>query len=212
MTSSAIAVYFMTQETGNFSYVFMLLNTSSSQFSVYATLIDQQFNVPILPGGLQNSAPVSAPPGWQLIPSTPPYGFLSGQTDYAGSPVVSGYIMPRDVGSFAFKSSTPPPKTLVFGVCLYNGSDEWGFAYNGVAEHVLCVPIPVFLPVWARALRTFELPARRVPDHEIRMLGTTSRTIGGQDGVPTVNITYDGHGNIVAMSPGPPKLELGRPA
>jgi hypothetical protein len=111
------------------------------------------------------------------------------------------------VGVFAFKSSTPPPGALVFGCCFYNESNEWGFVYNGVAEHVPCVPIPIFLPVWARTLRAFEVPARPTPHREPRMLGTSTRTIGGEDGAPTVNVTYDRHGNIVAMSPVPPTVK-----
>src|SRR5690349_17622844 len=132
MTSSANAVYFTTEEGADFTYVFMLRNTSLGQFDVYALLIGLQYYAPIVPGGLQKILPASAPPGWQLIPSMPPYGYLSGQTSYAGSPAASGYIMPGDVGVFAFKSSTPPPGALVFGCCFYNESNEWGFVYNGV--------------------------------------------------------------------------------
>jgi hypothetical protein len=115
----------------------------------------------------------------------------------------------RRRGSFHLhQHNPPPPKTLVFGCCFYNDNNEWGFAYNGIAEQVQCVPIPIIQPLLARRPPVRENPAPRIPQRGTRMLGTTTRTIGGDDGAPTVHITYDRWGNIVAMSPGPPKLEL----
>jgi hypothetical protein len=208
MTSSAYATCFATQEPNHFAYVFLIQNTSSGQFDIYCIQIGAPYDVSLAPGGLQNIVPVSAPSGWQLVPSAPLYGFLFGWTNYAGSPAASGYIMPGDVGVFTFTSTTPPPKTLVFGCCFYNDNNEWGFAYNGIAEQVQCVPIPIIQPLLARRPPVRENPAPRIPQRGTRMLGTTTRTIGGDDGAPTVHITYDRWGNIVAMSPGPPKLEL----
>jgi hypothetical protein len=149
MASSAKATYFATPEGGNFTYVFLIRNTSAGQFDIYAAMIAAQYEVPLLPGGLQNIVPISSPPGWQLIPSTPPYGFLTGQTSFAGSPVASGYIMPGEVERFVFRSSTPPPETLPFGCCFYNENNEWGFAYDGTAERVDCIPKSEFPRPWA---------------------------------------------------------------
>jgi len=209
MASSAKATYFATPEGGNFTYVFLIRNTSAGQFDIYAAMIAAQYEVPLLPGGLQNIVPISAPPGWQLIPSTPPYGFLTGQTSFAGSPAASGYILPGEVERFVFRSSTPPPETLPFGCCFYNENNEWGFAYDGTAERVDCIPKSEFPRPWARLYSTSELSAARVPQ-QTSMPGTTSRTIGGEDGAPSVNITYDRFGNIIRMSPNPPKLSPGR--
>jgi hypothetical protein len=211
MTSSAKSTYFVIPEGGNFTYVFLIRNTSSGHFDIYAMMIAAQYDVPIVPSGLLNIVPISAPEKWQLIPSTPFYGFLFGQTNFAGTPAASGYIMPGDVGMFAFQSSTPGPKTLPFGCCFYDENNQWGFAYDGTAERVECIPPSEFPRPWVRPTRIYELPMPRVPFQETSMLGTTSRTIGGEDGGPSVDITYDRFGNIIKMSSNPPKLSSGQP-
>jgi len=203
MASSAKATYFATPEGGHFRYVLLIRNTSAGTFDLYAFLFGAQYNVVVPPGGLQGLAPLSAPQGWQLVPSTPPYGFLSGQTSFAGTPVASGYILPGEVGSFAFESSTPPPETLPFGCCFYNENNEWGFAYDGVAQRVDCIPKSEFPPPWVRRCPNLEFP--RVPLSEAAMLGTTTRTIGGEAGAPSVTVTYDKFGNLIRFSPRLPR-------
>src|SRR5262249_9715058 len=131
MPSSAIATYFAIHQGNTFRYVFLLRNTSMGTFDIYSLLINAQYEVPLVPGGLQDIAPLSAPQGWQLLPSSPEYGFLFGQTNFAGTPAQSGYILPGVVGTFSFDSSSAPPETLPFGCCFYNENDEWGFAFNG---------------------------------------------------------------------------------
>jgi len=200
MPSSAIATYFATPEGANFRYVFLIRNTSAGQFDIYALLIAAQYNVALVPGGLQNIVPISAPPGWQLIPSTPAYGFLSGQTNFAGTPAASGYIVPGVVGTFAFDSSTPPPDTLPFGCCFYNENNEWGFAFDGTANRVACVPPSEFPRPWGHPICE-PAKARMLSREEKPMRGTTSRTIGGEEGAPSVSVTFDRFGNIVTMSP-----------
>src|SRR5262245_37821417 len=69
MPSSAIATYFAVNQGNTFRYVFLLRNTSSGVFDIYSLLIDAQYDVPFVPGVLQNIVPLSAPQGWQLIPS-----------------------------------------------------------------------------------------------------------------------------------------------
>jgi hypothetical protein len=206
MASSAKGTYFATPEGGNFTYVFLIRNTSSAPFDIYGALIAAQYGVPILPGGLQNITPISSPPGWQLVPSTPLYGFLTGGTNWAGTAASSGYVMPGDVGTFVFQSSTAPPNTLPFGCCFYNGNNEWGFCYDGTAERVDCVPTSEFPRPWVRLDPISELRSQQHSSQGGSMLGTTSRTIGGDDGAPFVNLTYDRFGNIIKMSPNPSKL------
>ena len=104
MPSSAIATYFAVNEGNAFRYVFLLRNTSSGAFDTYSLLIDAQYDVPFVPGVLQNMVALSAPQGWQLIPSTPQSGFLFGQTNFAGTTSQSGYILPGVVGVFSFDS------------------------------------------------------------------------------------------------------------
>jgi hypothetical protein len=209
MASSAKATYFATPEHGKFRYIFLIRNTSSGQFDIYAVLIAAQYDIPVVPGGLQNIVPLNSPPRWQLIPSTPPYGFLSGQTSFAGTPAASGYILPGAVAAFVFQSSTPPAETLPYGCAFYNENNEWGFAYDGTAERVDCVPISEFPRPWPWPYPIIELPPA-VPFPETSMLGTTSLTIGGKDGGPSVNITHDRFGNIIKMSPNPPKSSPSR--
>ena len=45
-------------------------------------------------------------------------------------------------------------------------------------------------------------------ERDVPMKGTHTRTIGGEDGSPTVSITYDRFGNTIRMSPNAPKLPL----
>ncbi len=205
MASSATATFFTTPEGANFRYVFLIRNTSSGLFDIYGCLIAAQYNVPLVPGGLQNIVPISSPPGWQLIPSTPPYGFLSGQTNFAGTPAASGYIVPGVVGTFAFESSTPPPSSLPFGCCFYDENNEWGFAYDGTAKHVTCIPPSEFPRHWPWPYPLFAVE-HRPRSRKDTMRGTTERTIGGEDGAPTVRIIYDRFGNIVEMSPNAPTI------
>jgi len=200
MASSAFADFFATQEGGTFKYVFLIRNTSTEPFDLYSILIGAQYEVAPVPDGLQDIVPVSAPAGWELIPSTPPYGFLSAQTNFAGSAAASGYIFPGAVGVFAFDSSTPPPSTLLFGCGFYNGDNEWGFVYNGTAEQVLRVAPRQFPRPWEEPYEAVALPQRRIVTPKAPMRGTTSRTIGGKDGEPGVDITYDRLGNIIKIS------------
>jgi len=211
MASSVKANYFATPEGGNLTYVFLIRNTSLAPFDIYAVMIAAQYLVPLLPGGLHNIAPISAPQGWQLIPSTPLYGFLSGQTNWAGTPAASGYIMPGDVGTFVFQSSTPPPNKVPFGCCFYNGANEWGFCYDGTAERVDCIPASEFPRPWARLYSMSEIRTPQTSYQETSMLGTTSRTIGGDDGGPSVILTYDRFGNIIRISRDPSKILPIRP-
>ncbi|HUJ95869.1 MAG TPA: hypothetical protein VLW84_11435 [Terriglobales bacterium] len=199
MASSAFADFFATQEDTTFKYVFLVRNTSPEPFDIYGMLIGAQYDVAVVPGGLQNIVPVSSPPGWDLIPSTPIYGFLFAQTNFNGSAAASGYIFPGAVGVFAFDSSTPPPSTLVFGCCFYNGDNEWGFCYNGTAEQVLCVAPRQFPRPWELPNPALE-QKRRISSAKALMRGTTSRTIGGKDGEPSVDITYDRFGNVIKIS------------
>lgn len=200
MPSSAQAIYFATAKAGNFEYVFLVRNTSSPNFDVYAAMIGAQYLVPLGAGPLQNIVPVSAPAGWSLTPSGPPYGFASAGTSWAGSPQASGYVMPGDIGAFVFESSNPAPKTLPFGCCFYNGANEWGFAYDGTAELVDCVPPSDFPRFWDRPAASIPLPSLAHLPGGTPMRGTTSRTLRVGDDGPSLTVTYDRYNNIVRMA------------
>ncbi len=200
--TTAKATYFATLDAGNFTYVFLLRNTSSVPYDVYALLIGAQFGVPLGAGVLQNLVAISAPQGWQLIPSTPYYGFLDGQTSFAGGAAASGYIVPNNVGTFVFQSSTSPPKTLPFGCCFWNGSNEWGFAFDGEAERVECVPLSEFPRPWRYAQNPPAYP-RAVDATGIAGASSNtvkSHTLNVPDNGPSVTVAWDKFGNVVKVA------------
>ena len=198
MDTTAKATYFATDDGGNFTYVLLLRNTSSNPYDIYAALLGAQYNVPILPGGApQNMVSVSAPGGWQFNPFSPPYGGGGWGTNFTGNASSSGYIMPDDVGTFVFQSSTPPPKSLPFGCCFYNGDNEWGFAFDGTAELVHCIPLSEFPRSWNRP-RT----SQPHPQSPIRSLpvGITSRTIQLEDAGPAITVSWDRFSNVIKLT------------
>jgi hypothetical protein len=196
MATSAKAAFCAIFESGKFLYLFRFQNTSPRPFEIYSVLIASQYGIPLGKGILQNLAPVSAPHGWQLTPSSPYYGFLSGGTNWVGNPVASGYIAPGATANFFFQSSTPPPPQLMFGCGFYNGENEWGFVYNGTAERIECGA-----DAFAGILRALiETSPSGVPQED-QMKGTTTTVIGGSEGAPLVKVTYDRFGNIVRLTP-----------
>jgi hypothetical protein len=202
MAISAKATYFATQEAGIFYYVFLIENTSGAPYDIFSALIGEQSGA-IVAGVLQNLIPISAPPGWQIAPTA--YDYLSGSTNWAGTPGASGYIMPGDVGTFLFSSTTAPPRTLPFNVAFYDGG-TWGAPYNGTAEEVNCVPVGIIKRVFNQKSIVLTSIAHQQPD--MALAGTTTRTLSaGEDG-PSVTINYDRFGNIIRMVPHPRLTQL----
>jgi hypothetical protein len=132
MATSATCTYSAVQTAGVYDYEVKLRNTSPAPFSIYGFLFGQQFDVPIqtlLP--LQNVALTQAPAGWS---GDVGLYYIDWQTNWQGSALATGYIMPSQVGTFKFQSSTAPPSKLPFGAVFYDNTNEWGFEANGTAE------------------------------------------------------------------------------
>jgi|SRR5271167_896975 len=196
MSTSANAAFFAIPAAGSIEYILLLQNTSPAPYSIYALLVDAQYNVPLVPPwALAGIQPVSGPPGWTEYAGYAG-SFLEGQTNFQGTAEASGYILPGSVGTFVFQSTTwPAPAKIPFGCCFWNGNNEWGFAYNGKAEKVICIPIEILPPFW-HWQRLHRLPPEGV--------GTTSVKIGGEGEGPSVTLTYDKLGNVIKMVHNPP--------
>jgi hypothetical protein len=153
MTTSAKCTYWAVQGGGVSNYEVRLQNTSPLPFSIYCLLFGWQFDVPITENfPLQNVVLTQAPPGW--------FGYLEQEainwaTNWQGSAVATGYIMPGQTGKFFFQSSTAPPPKLLFGCGFYDNVGTWGYGFNGTAhlsdpaaaKPIVSVP-PAFNPWW----------------------------------------------------------------
>jgi hypothetical protein len=207
MTTSATASFFVAPGRPSNEYVVLVQNTTPAPYSIYGLMIGAQYMVPLVPTGpLASIQPVSAPIGWTTYASST-YGFLTGQTNFQGSAAASGYIESGAVGAFAFQSSTDPaPATLPFGCCFWDGANEWGFAYDGVAEQVDCVPVCQLPCFW-------NPPDCCKPERSDALIEgggiTTVRLETPQDG-PAITLTYDRLGNIVKLVVNPPAHRLAR--
>jgi hypothetical protein len=203
MATSAKVTFFTVPGTPNNDFVLLLQNTSPAPFSIYAFLFGTQFGVPLIPPGpLANIQPISLPPGWSASVSSG-YGFVDFSTNFAGSAASSGYILPGDVGTFVLASTTnPAPATLPFGCCFWNGVNEWGFAYNGEAQKVSCVPAPQLPPFWSRQEHAGVLPVASSKDQSLLPAtgpGTTALTVRSQNDGPSVTLTFDAFGRVVKI-------------
>lgn len=155
--TTAKCTYSVVKAAGVFDYEVKLYNTSPVPYDVYSFLLGQQYNVPIAnPLPLKNVVSASSPPGWSgAFAST--YE-INWQTNFQGSALASGYILPGQVGKFVFQSSTPPPTSIPFGCCFYydGPSKSWGYCYNGSAQLVRrdskgrgpFIPPPAYNPWW----------------------------------------------------------------
>ncbi len=149
MATSADVTYSAVPIAGVFNYEVRLHNTSPAPFDIYSFLFGWQYDVPITGTfPLQNVVLTSSPPGWT--------GNLEAEaivweTNFQGSAIASGYIMPGLSGKFRFQSSTAPPDSLPFGCGFYNEANAWGFVFNGTAHlverNVVGLP-PIYNPWW----------------------------------------------------------------
>ena len=199
--TSARCTYFTTKVGAHYDYLVLFENTSPAPNAMYGWMFGAQFNVPLIPGAppdFQNVVPMSSAPGWQLIPSSPTYGFIDGQTDYQGSAAGSGYITAGSIGAFEFRSSTGPPATVPFGCVFWNGVNAWGFPFNGKATHEQCVAQHVFSK-YVKQVSPQHVAA--LPHGE--MVGTKSVTLGGADG-PSITVIHDQFGKVVKVVHEPP--------
>lgn len=196
MNTSANALFFARPSAGTFEYVVLVQNTSPAPYSIYGLLFDAQFDAPLVPPWpLSGIQPVSGPAGWTEYTGDAG-NFLVGQTNFQGTAESSGYILPGNIGTFMFQSTTyPPPLTIPFGCVFWNGDNEWGFAYNGQAQHSICIPIEILPPFWHWQR------LRRLPPESV---GTTSVTIKPPGEGPSVTLTYDKLGNVIKMVHKPP--------
>jgi hypothetical protein len=141
MATSAKCTYSAVPMGGVFNYEVQLHNTSPYPYDIYAFLFGWQFNVDITRTfPLQNIILISSPPGWTggLLTEAILWG-----TNFQGSAIASGYILPGQTGKFVFQSSTAPPEELPFGCGFYNNANAWGFGFNGTAYLAGREPVPV---------------------------------------------------------------------
>ena len=162
MATSAKCSYRAVRSGSVFNYEVRFENTSPVPFDIYAFLFGQHYNEPLVLFPLQDILLTQLPPGWLGHAEGEDIGWF---TDWQGSSIATGYIMPGHVGTFLFQSSTAPPPKIVFGCVYYDNANSWGYAFNGTAElrdparPARVIPTPLsYNPQWA-----FETHGGRVP-------------------------------------------------
>lgn len=136
-SATAEITYSVIADKGIYIYTLNVKNTSTGTFDIYSFIFGWHYNVPITsPLPFKNVVLISAHSGW--------YGYLSGGeyyggyfinygTNWQGSSIASGYIMPGQTAQFVFTSTTPPLPSLPFGAGFYDNAGVWEYAYNSTA-------------------------------------------------------------------------------
>lgn len=134
---SVEASYVVDKVGDTYTYTVTVKNTSlSPNDSIYAFMLGNWYNEPIISLPLESPAATGYPEGWSSSVSggSSYNGYsITFSTNWEGSAEASNYIKSGNTATFKFTASNELNE-LKIGVCFYNGSGVWGGeGFNGYA-------------------------------------------------------------------------------